>query len=144
MTIRKKLLRMFGICLIVAGIFFRLNYTVVRVDGISMMSTYRDGQILLGKKPRLIERDDVITFEYRGELRVKRVVGICGDKVEIRDNNVFINDKYVGGSNNIPLDDTDYYLHENEYFVLGDNFSVSNDSRMFGPIKREMIEAIIF
>jgi signal peptidase I len=76
------------------------------------------------------------------ELLVKRIIGLPGEKVEIRDGYVFINgnrlpepfphDQYP---QNIPA----YTLGPVEYYVLGDNRGNSNDSRAFGPVLREDI-----
>ena len=85
------------------------------------------------------QRGDVVVLRLGNEpeLLIKRVVGLPGDRVEIRGGRVFIN--------NVPLSESyltrptngDYGpvdvppLH---LFVLGDNRSFSNDSRAFGPI----------
>lgn len=112
-------------------------------------------------EPSLFERQrliiDKITYYFRAphrndivvikrpemeELLVKRIIGLPGEKVEIRDGYVFINgdrlpepfphDQYP---QNIPA----YTLGPVEYYVLGDNRGNSNDSRAFGPILREDI-----
>ena len=86
------------------------------------------------------ERGDVVVIDLAdqgGELLIKRVVGLPGDSVEIRNNQVFVNNRplsepYINdittgqfGPVTVPP------LH---IFVLGDNRSYSNDSRNFGTI----------
>jgi signal peptidase I len=112
-------------------------------------------------EPSLFERQrlivDKITYYFRAphrsdivvikrpemeELLVKRIIGLPGETVEIRDGYVFINDRRLPEPfpheqypQNIPA----YTLGPVEYYVLGDNRGNSNDSRAFGPILREDI-----
>jgi len=75
---------------------------------------------------------------------VKRVVGLPGDEIDIRDGLVYLNgevliEDYVKGSTytadySFPMVVPDGFL-----FVLGDNREVSRDSRAFGPIKQESV-----
>lgn len=70
---------------------------------------------------------------------VKRVVGLPGEKVEIRSRQLFIDDQpmafrdlsYIGKD---PYGNKAVVLGENEYFVLGDNSYLSEDSRQWGPL----------
>jgi signal peptidase I len=94
------------------------------------------------------QRGDVIILNPPFESPIpfiKRVIGLPGETVEIRDGQVFID--------SIPIDEPylfpeppqnhkDYgpqELSDDEYLVLGDNRNVSDDSRSFGPIKRDNI-----
>ena len=83
------------------------------------------------------ERFDIIVFRYpenETDLYVKRIIGLPGEKVEIRDGKVYINDsnkplidtftKEESGGNHGP-----YIVPEEKYFVLGDNRNDSRDSR---------------
>jgi signal peptidase I len=86
------------------------------------------------------ERGDVIVFQsprYADRDFIKRIVGVPGDKVEIRDSVVYINDEpleetYTQGATNCPCGP--WYIEEGQYFVLGDHRSNSSDSRQFGSI----------
>ena len=77
---------------------------------------------------------------------LKRVVGVPGDTIEIKDNAVFINGKSVkikGEEGQIEPGDLTYplTLGKDEYFVMGDNVEVSLDSRSssVGVIERDEI-----
>jgi signal peptidase I len=74
---------------------------------------------------------------------VKRVIGLPGDVVEIRDGKVFINstpldeDRYIKERPNYTMPATQ--VSENEYFVLGDNRNHSNDSQDGWTVPRDNI-----
>jgi signal peptidase I len=86
------------------------------------------------------KRGDVVVFEspsYAERDFIKRIVGVPGDKVEIRDSVVYINDEpldepYTQGTTNCPCGP--WYIEEGQYFVLGDHRNNSSDSRQFGSI----------
>lgn len=103
-----------------------------------------------------IKRGDIIVFNSPMDPNVqfvKRVIGLPGDKIKIDGSKIFINDE--------KLDDPWAHLQswrpeesrrrfqpvrvpENSYFVMGDNRDNSNDSRFWGPVKREMIRGRAF
>ena len=86
------------------------------------------------------QRGEIIVFQYPRDPRkdfVKRVVGLPGETVELRDGQVYVDgglleEPYLtvrDRSNSAPL-----LLEAGEYYVLGDNRSHSNDSRAWGPV----------
>ena len=122
-----------------------------RIEGYSMEPNLHQGQYLIVNKAvyRWVhppERGDIIVFEYpRAPDRdfIKRVIGLPGEKVEIRNGVVYINDKPLPepylknhrGHGNFPPT----VLGPDQYFVLGDNRDNSSDSRMWGPLPKDNI-----
>src|SRR5215217_4571718 len=94
------------------------------------------------------EHGDIVVFESAEggeEDLIKRVVGLPGDTITVRNGVLFVNDErwkepYV----NKELPDNSYFgpitVPEGEIFVMGDNRSNSRDSRFFGPLPMENIE----
>ena len=118
--------------------------TPVRVDGSSMKNTLQNGDILLLYKMGKIDYQDIIVLkeEKDDEIIIKRVIGIPGDTVSIKDNKIYVNDKVIDDFHAYG-ETSDYNkitLGSDEYFILGDNRLVSKDSRYFGPVKEKDIK----
>lgn len=135
----------FNIGLIIFLIFTHF-FTFAKIEGDSMAPTYKDGQYVLGMKEITnIERNDVIAFSIKGstgddEYHIKRVVGTPGDVIRITEDELFVNDELlIDGMT--PAYNIEYVetLDADEYFVIGDNYEVSNDSRYHGPISKDDI-----
>lgn len=96
-------------------------------------------------------RGDVVVLRYpRNPARnyIKRVVGLSGEKIRIKDGKVFVNgqpmpETYING--HAMGDYGPFSVPADHVFVLGDNRNNSEDSRAFGPVKRELVvgQAII-
>lgn len=127
----------------------------VSIAGDSMSPVLKNGDVLLvnrliydAQKPK---RGDIIAFKPGGNenahYMIKRVVGLPGETVQIRDGQVLIDGEvlvkdlycYEITTPGVAADPVE--LGENEYFVLGDNHESSDDSRMasVGNIQREDI-----
>lgn len=121
--------------------------TPVRVDGDSMKNTLKNGDILLLYKLSSIDRFDIIVLdeEKDNEKIIKRVIGLPGETVAIKNGKIYINDKVIDDEYAYG-ETTDYNkvtLRDDEYFILGDNRLISKDSRYFGPIKDNEIKGKI-
>ena len=76
---------------------------------------------------------------------VKRIIGLPGDEVDIRDGSVYVNgeklgEPYVKGTTYTREIEFPVKVPEGKYLVFGDNREVSRDSRSFGVIDRKQIE----
>lgn len=118
--------------------------TPVKVDGDSMYNTLNDNDIVLLSKLSSIDRFDIIVLKENDNNAtiIKRVIGMPGDKVKIRNNKIYINNKII--EDEYAYGETSNYdeitLGDDEYFVLGDNRLISKDSRYFGAIKKSDIK----
>ena len=118
--------------------------TPVVVSGDSMVPSLKDGQLLLlnklSYKFKEIERFDVVVIKVGKNEIIKRVIGLPGETVEYKNNNLYINGELIETEYDFETDDFEEKLiPEDKYFVLGDNRRVSSDSRIIGMIKREDI-----
>ena len=123
--------------------------TPIKVNGDSMVPTLKDGEILLLKKyDRTFERFDIIVFTYNQSRLIKRVIGLPGDYVEYRDDNLYINGKKIkenfvknSKTKDFKMEDIELdKVSEGCYFVMGDNRNNSTDSRMIGEVCKEDIK----
>ena len=130
-------------------------FTIIRVDGPSMSDTLLDGDKLFvtvaDMRANGPDRFDVIICKYpnRKDQYVKRVIGLPGDTLRVKNGVLYINGEEVEepflseartvrfdkASNNFgPIE-----IGEGEYFVMGDNRDDSNDSRNVGVITEDMV-----
>jgi signal peptidase I len=121
---------------------------------------FSDESVLSLRDP---ERGDIIVFEFPEDKNksyfqrrdfIKRVIGLPGDKIEVRSKNVYVNgeryltpeavykdgDLTVGPRDNMPL----VTVPEDKYFVMGDNRDRSYDSRFWGFVDRSVIKGRAF
>ncbi|TFG35654.1 MAG: signal peptidase I [Parcubacteria group bacterium] len=146
-------------CLIVAPIRLFI-FQPFFVKGQSMEPNFENGDYLfvdeLSYRLKDPQRGEVIVFKYPNDVSqryIKRIIGLPGETVEIKDGKIDIfnkdGEKLLKEEDYIPqsiltLGDTKTTLKENEYFVLGDNRSASSDSRRWGPVPREDIIGRVF
>ena len=133
------------ICVLLRLFVFHL----VRIQGSSMEDTLCSGEIALvtsfdyrfGAKPA---RGDVVECRFPGRVDtyVKRVIGLPGETVELREGKTYIDGAAVSEPYVFSIaEDYSISLGENAYLVLGDNRCESYDSRAadMGPIGKEDI-----
>jgi signal peptidase I len=123
------------------------------VNGASMEPTFESGEYVIvdeiSYRFREPVRGEVVIFKYPknpSKFFIKRIVGLPGETVEVKNNSIFITDKggvlvnLEGEYASLPADGTmKVTLAEDEYFVLGDNRPVSSDSRRWGPLPEDLI-----
>lgn len=121
---------------------------ILQVTGTSMSPTLQEGQVLMASKGHDFKTGDVIAFYYNNKILVKRVIAMPGDWVNISDdgtvyvNDIAIDEPYLKekalGDCNIELP---YQVPESKIFVMGDNRSVSLDSRntAIGCVSEEQV-----
>lgn len=117
--------------------------------GHSMEPSIVDGQKIFSNPVNLkdLKRGDLVYYiEFTGKENVKRLIGLPGETVEVKDGIVYINgtaldEPYVMEPATYKLNVLS--LKSNEYFVLGDNRNESSDSHNFGPITGDSIKGII-
>jgi signal peptidase I len=141
------------LALILALIVILFLYQPVKVEGTSMMPTLVDQERIFINKfvYRLglgeIERGDTVVFWFHGDPSksyIKRVIGLPGDRVEIRNGTVSVNGKSLWEPY-VPLgfrDRANYapvVVPPDHFYVLGDHRTSSNDSRNWGPVPRSFI-----
>jgi len=123
----------------------------------SMHPTLIEGdRILVNKfiyRFRPPRRGDIVVFRYPEEPKrpfIKRLIGIGGDAVELRDGHILVNGSLLDG--NAVLRSNHYYnlgsygrehqvvkVPENSYYVLGDNSASSHDSRFWGFVPKRLM-----
>lgn len=137
------------------------------VEGGSMEPNFHDGEYLLigeqGYKEvalpgftiepkKELTRGEIAVFHppgHESQYYIKRVIGLPGESIEVKDNQVWIyNDQFPDGKalsepyiaasstmQNMPK----RQLSDDQYFMMGDNRMFSFDSRSFGPVKKEAL-----
>lgn len=151
--------------------------TIFVISGPSMEPEFHSGEIVLVSRIGLFtgkySRGDPMVIKFPGDPEqkkyIKRLIGVPGDTVEIKDNRVYINGQLLTESYIKPVDEQylpGFYsvegwaeeadaLHKvnrvlikpdevksvgaNEFFLMGDNRENSNDSRVWGTAPKAMI-----
>lgn len=152
-----------GVCL-VAILLKNLIFVEYKVEGVSMQPTYEEGRLLsinkLGVYFTPLKRFDIVVFypPNSDEIYVKRVIGLPGDEIHYRDDQLYVNNKAVNepflplkdNSNvtkltgNFTLEEitNDTKIPKGYIFVIGDNRLQSRDSRHFGLVKMDDVIGI--
>ena len=137
------------ISLIIIVILINFVAIPVRIDGTSMYPNLKDGDFgfsgIFTKSLGLYRFDVVVIDSSKTEDRiVKRIIGLPGETVTYEDNQLYIDGVAIDEtfiSDDVYTEDLTVTLGEDEYFVLGDNRTVSRDSRYYGPFSSSEIIA---
>jgi len=146
-------LRDLTVSVLIAVVVILFLYQPVRVEGTSMMPSLVDQERIFINKFAYrfgisdINRGDTVVFWFPGDPSksfIKRVIGVPGDKVEVTDGKVSVNqtmldEPYVPEAYRDHVSTPLRVVPQGEYFVLGDHRSSSNDSRMWGTVPRHYI-----
>lgn len=132
------------IAIILVLLLKRYIVSPIKVNGESMMNTLEDGDIMIlniiGYRFSDIKRFDIVVVNEGNEYIIKRVIGLPGEKVTYKDNQLYINNKKVKDKYGSDVtNDFSIKVGKNSYFVLGDNRTNSMDSRVFGTFKKKDI-----
>lgn len=124
------------------------------VHGESMMPTFQNEDKVILSKISRIENFDLIVFAAPDEHKlIKRVIGLPGDRLEIKSDRLYINGKMFEepyltsnreaakqlGYGRLTGDLAEFIVPAETYFVLGDNRLYSVDSRVFGFVPEEAV-----
>lgn len=136
-SVIKNILEIIGIIVIAVLINKFLIFKAYIPSG-SMIPTLNPGDRILATRvyePSNLKRGDIVIFKSNElhEDLIKRLIGLPGDKIELKGTNVFVNGKkiyepYV--KNNMDFEGS-YNVPKGKYFFLGDNRSDSYDSRFW-------------
>lgn len=117
------------------------------VVGQSMEPTLKEYRMLLADrtvKAEEYERNDIVVARVDNSYLIKRIIGLPGETVQIKDSNIYINgekieDIYVGDNFESRGLSKPVTLKEDEYIIMGDNRNNSYDSRDFGAVKFDVL-----
>jgi signal peptidase I len=146
-------LRDLTVSVLIAVVVILFLYQPVRVEGTSMMPALVDQERIFINKFAYrfgisdIQRGDTVVFWFPGDPSksfIKRVIGIPGDRVQVTDGQVSVNERpldepYVPEAYRDHVSTPPRVVPPGEYYVLGDHRSSSNDSRMWGTVARHYI-----
>ena len=142
--------------LIIFCVVFAMNklvYINAVIPSESMQNTIMKGDRVLGNRLAYIkddpERYDIVIFKYPDDpskIFIKRVIGLPGETVTVKDGKIYIDGKEQTQAVSFCPEEMagsfgPYEVPEDSYFVMGDNHTSSDDSRMadVGNVKREDI-----
>lgn len=141
------------VSIVIAIVVILFLYQPVKVEGTSMMPALIDQERIFINKfvyrfgSSGVQRGDMVVFWYphdQSKSYIKRVIGMPGDSVEVANGTVIINGRalaeaYVPDEYRDRVSMPPTKVRDDEFFVLGDHRSSSNDSRSWGMVPRRFI-----
>ena len=143
--------------------FCAFFYKLARVSGASMKPNFHDQDIVVLRKKQTVKRFDVVQCDLGdGRKGLLRVIGLAGDKVEYRNDDLLINDQLVDEKfiiaeiNTVEAHGGVYtkdftnqligdapVVPQDSLLLLGDNRQNTNDSRLYGYISTTQILGVV-
>lgn len=152
-TIKKQVIEwvlIFIIVIVGSKLINHYLYATAHVYGNSMLPTFQEGdRLVMDRIKSHIENPkigDIIIVKKENVRIIKRVVGVEGDKIEIKDGYLYRNGKKIKENytkEEIVGDRSEITVPKESVYVLGDNRNHSSDSRIYGPFPIEKIEGIV-
>jgi signal peptidase I len=146
------LVRDLFLAVVLAGVIILFVYRPVKVEGTSMMPSLSDQERIFINQfvyrfTDGIERGDTVVFWFPHDTSksyIKRVIGLPGDIVRIDEGEVIVNgrkidESYVPGEFRDHASYPEIRVPREQYFVMGDHRTSSNDSRAWGTVPRRNI-----
>ena len=127
------------VILLCAWVLFTQVFLLTQAKGSSMFPAVKDGDLLICYRlQKTYAKNDVVVYTQGGKLRVGRILGREGDLVALDDSGTLVvNGAVQSGEILYPT----YTVPEGCFFVLGDYRTQSEDSRDFGPVPLEDVQA---
>lgn len=135
-SVKNMIITLVVLSIVIINIYL---FPFAQIVGDSMSPTIEDEQWLITNRlPYLFnepKRGDIVTINYKGELYIKRIIGLPNESLEIIDQQLYING--VPYAQRFITNNRTFWTHDianvnipsDSYYVLGDNRLFSRDSR---------------